>query len=363
MTRLAQPTNATPHDGCNGLSEKRAFLMHRAWPESPPRCIETHASLIFLTRDRAFKLKKPVLLPHADMRTLAARAALCAEELRLNRALAGDTYRGLTAVVRRPNGSLCLGGAGRVVDWLVEMIRLPEAQMLDKRLVDGPEPRRDEITDFGQAMITFYRRQVAPPHAGATYFDRLTREMATDLRHLNRMRAHLGQSLSDALCQSAPVQLAAMRGAILARGKAGLVFEGHGDLRAEHVCLTRPPLAFDRVEFDHDFRLIDPHDEIAGLGLECARLGGDWIGPMLAAQLAMAGFAPPPPALHRVYVVARCLTQARLAIDHLRDPNPRTPAKWAPRARNFLDMACAVMAADDAALDPARGVPRPPRHR
>lgn len=364
MNRLARPTTALPHDGCNGLAEKRDFLMHRAWPQSPPpQCIETHASLVFLTLDRAYKLKKPVLLPHADMRSLAARAALCAEELRLNRALAGDVYRGLTAVVRRPNGSLCLGGAGRVVDWLVEMVRLPEAQMLDKRLVDWPQPSRAELADFGQAMFTFYRRQIAPPNAGVLYFKRLTREMATDLRHLAQMRAHLGESLPDALCQSAPMQLAAMRGSILARGKAGLVFEGHGDLRAEHVCLTRPPVAFDRVEFNHDFRLIDPHDEIAGLGLECARLGADWIGPMLLAQLAAAGFAPPPPALHKVYLVARCLTQARLAIDHLRDPNPRTPAKWAPKARGFLDMARAIIAEDVQTLGPAHPAPRlPPRH-
>lgn len=191
MNRAAQPKAAMLPSACNGLAEKYAFLMHDAWPDgSPPHCIETHASLIFLKRDRAYKLKKPVMLPHADMRSLAMRAALCAEELRLNRALAGDVYLGLVALVRRPDGALDLGGPGRVVDWLVEMVRLPEAQMLDKRLINGPQPRRDEITDFGQVMITFYRHQIAPPHAGATYFDRLTREMVTDLRHLAQMRNH-----------------------------------------------------------------------------------------------------------------------------------------------------------------------------
>lgn len=334
-----------PPDMCNGLAEKRDFLMRDAWPDNPPqRCIETHAALIFLTRRRAYKLKKPVLLPHADMRSLSARAALCAEELRVNRALAGAVYLGLIALVRRPDGALCLGGVGRVVDWLVEMVRLPAAQMLDSRIAKGPPPRRDEIAGFAAAMIAFYRRQIAPPHAGARYFARLTREMATDLDHLARMRPHLGDSLTEALCRGAPARLAAMRPAIRARGKAGLIIEGHGDLRAEHVCLTRPPLAFDRVEFDHDFRLVDPYDEMAGLGLECARLGVDWIGPMLVAQLTAAGFAPPPPALQRVYLVARCLTQARLAIDHLCDPHPRRAASWAPKARSFLDAANAVIA-------------------
>lgn len=348
MNRMAHPTAIGSGESCNGLAEKRDFLMQYAWPDSPPqRCIETHASLVFVTARDVYKLKKPVLLPHVDMRSLAARAALCAEELRLNRALAGDIYLGLTALVRRADGTLGLGGPGRVIDWLVGMKLLPAAQMLDRRLVEGPQPLPAEIAAFGRVMITFYRRQLAPPDAGAAYVARLTREMDTDLRHLAEMRSHLGDSLSDALCQAAPVALAAQRAAILARGKAGLVFEGHGDLRAEHVCLTRPPVAFDRVEFDHDFRLLDPHDEIAGLGMECGQLGAGWIGPALRAQLAGAGFAPPPPALLMVYLMARCLTQARLAIDHLRDPHPRNPAKWAPRARRFLDTACAIMAGAD----------------
>jgi methyl-accepting chemotaxis protein len=38
--------------------------------------------LVFLTLDRAYKLKKPVLLPHADMRSLAARASDSVGEIR-----------------------------------------------------------------------------------------------------------------------------------------------------------------------------------------------------------------------------------------------------------------------------------------
>lgn len=351
MSRRADLCAQGSEESRNALAEKRDFLMHRAWPDSPPQgCIETHASLVFVTARHVYKLKKPVLLPHADMRSLAARAALCAEELRLNRALAGDVYLGLIPLVRRADGALGLGGPGRVIDWLVAMKRLPAADMLDRRLLDGPPPSPAEIAAFGRVMITFYRGQLAPPDAGNAYVARLTREMATDQRHLTRMRRYLGESLSDDLLQAAQAALGAQRDAILARAKAGLVFEGHGDLRAEHVCLTRPPVAFDRVEFDHDFRLIDPHDEIAGLGMECGHLRAGWIGPALRAQLAGAGFAPPPPALLMVYLMARCLTQARLAIDHLRDPHPRNPAKWAPRARRFLDTARAVMAGADVPL-------------
>lgn len=330
-----------------GLDQKRAFLQSGApWPDAPPpQCIETHASLVFLTATRVFKLKKPVCLPHADMRSLAARARLCAEELRLNRALAGGVYRGLIALVQTPEGRLALGGPGRIVDWLVEMDRLPAAAMLDHRLRDGPPPSARDIADFAGVMAGFYRRQIAPPRAGQIYFARLLREMSTDLAHLRAMRAHLGAALCETMLADAQQGLDRLRPAILARAAAGLVIEGHGDLRAEHVCLTRPPLAFDRVEFDHDFRLIDPQDEMLGLGLDCALLGAPWIGPALSRHLDGAGFPAPSPELARVYTMARCLTQARLAIDHLRDPHPRTPLKWAPRAQAFLRMAKAQGAA------------------
>lgn len=327
------------------LAQKRAFLESgAAWPgAAPPLCIETHASLVFLTQDRVFKLKKPVCLPHADMRSLPARARLCAEELRLNRAMAGPVYRGLVALVQRRDGALALGGPGRIVDWLVEMERLPKAAMLDHRLTEGPPPQPAEIAAFGRAMIGFYRRQIAPPGVGQTYLARLLRELETDLAHLHEMRAHLPGPLDARMLAAAAQALCACAPAILARGAAGLVIEGHGDLRAEHVCLIHPPVAFDRVEFDHDFRLIDPHAEVLALGIDCRLRGVGWIGPALSAQLHRAGFAAPTPALAGAYQVVHCLTQARLAIDHLRDPAPRTPLKWAPRAGRFLELAKAIL--------------------
>lgn len=329
------------------LAQKRAFLESgAAWPGmAPPQCIETHASLVFLTRDRVFKLKKPVRLPHVDMRSLPARARLCAEELRLNRAMAGPVYRGLVALVQGRDGTLALGGEGRIVDWLVEMERLPKAAMLDHRLSEGPPPEPAEIAAFGRVMIGHYRRQIAPPGAGQAYLARLLRELETDLAHLHEMRAHLPGPLDAAMLASAGQALRGCGPAILARGAAGLVIEGHGDLRAEHVCLTQPPVAFDRVEFDHDFRLIDPHAEVLALGIDCSLRGAGWIGPALSRQLHRAGFAAPPHAVTSVYQVVQCLTQARLAIDHLRDPAPRTPMKWGPRAYRFLELAKAELTA------------------
>ena len=49
---------------------------------------ETHMSWVFLTSDRAYKLKKAVRFPYLDFSTLARREAACRAEINLNRRLA-----------------------------------------------------------------------------------------------------------------------------------------------------------------------------------------------------------------------------------------------------------------------------------
>jgi len=84
-------------------------------------------------------------------------------------------------------------------------------------------------------------------------------------------------------------------------------------------------------------------DEVNYLGLECAMLGVDWIGPMMLESLRSAGFSAPSSGLMSAYSVFRCLTRARLSIDHLLDPEPRTPEKWPAQAKAYLARAAEIL--------------------
>jgi uncharacterized protein len=61
-------------------------------PERPGRVDvrETHVWRVFLAGDRAYKLKKPLVLPFLDYGTPGRRREMCREEVRLNRRLADD---------------------------------------------------------------------------------------------------------------------------------------------------------------------------------------------------------------------------------------------------------------------------------
>lgn len=309
------------------------------------KVIETHMAFVFLTAKFAFKLKKPICFGYFDHRSLPARAHACAEEVRLNRALAGDVYiRPVPLILCGETLSLGSGGpfAGRpqagwpVAEWLVQMKRLPQARMLDTVTASGKGPRKEDILAVVAHLATFYRQQQTASVKPGLYLDHLHREQRVNAAHLAQMAHHLPDPGLARVATDLNRRLDLVAPDIAARERAGLVVEGHGDLRPEHVCLTHPPVIFDRVESAVELRVLDIYDEVGYLAAECSMLGRPDLGKTLLGALEAAGFAPPGPALMTTYAMFRLITRARLAIDHLRDEDLRTPLKWPRRAHAYL---------------------------
>ncbi|MFC2969171.1 hypothetical protein [Acidimangrovimonas pyrenivorans] len=334
------------------FKDKVAFLSEPGaypWPVDAVETVETHTAMVFLAGDRALKLKKPVRFGVIDFSSLERRGHFCREELRLNRQLAGHVYRDVRPLVRAPDGGLRLDGAGHVVDWLVEMTRLPADQFLDLRLAAGGVAEA-EIEAVMTLLAAFYRARRAEAAEGlaeaggpGAYCDHLLQECETNAAHLDAMAAHLGPDYRPEIAATATKLMQRHRDEIEARGRAGLIVEGHGDLRPEHVCLVSPPVIFDRLEFYPPMRRVDIYDEVNYLGLECAMMGGDWIWPRVLELLERAHGNPPSVALLDAYGAFRALTRARLSIDHLRDPKPRSPQKWPTQARRYIAVAARLL--------------------
>src|ERR1700683_2591866 len=95
------------------------------------RRIDTHASSVFLTDERALKVKRAVRFPFLDYSTLEKRKAACDAELKVNAPYAPQIYRGVVPITRDAGGQLAVGGKGPAVEWAVEMARLDEKCKLD----------------------------------------------------------------------------------------------------------------------------------------------------------------------------------------------------------------------------------------
>ncbi len=295
--------------------------------------IETHMSFVFLAGARAYKLKKPVRHPFLDFSTIAARERDCREELRLNRRLAPDVYLGLvplTAVDDR----LSLGGKGRVVDWLVEMRRLPRDRMLD-HLIEERSVSDAQLDAVCDTLARFYRSAERSTITPEGYASRFFAEMQINRRVLTRNDFPFRAGAAGFL-DRLDARLLSSRHMLEARVREGRVVDGHGDLRPEHVCLNTPIEIFDCLEFNADLRQVDPFDEIALLGVESAQLGAPHLFPRFAQGLATRLETPPPDALVALYGAWRAALRARLSFAHLLEPAPRTPDKWAALAQRYL---------------------------
>src|SRR6266498_3165314 len=123
---------------------------------------ETHAGVVFLAGEYAYKLKKPVDLGFLDFRTRQSRLAACHREVLLNRRLAADVYLGVADVS---------GVDGEPCDHLVVMRRMPDDRRLAV-LVRTGVPVRDEIIRLARVIAVF--------HAGAHRSLEISREGTRD---------------------------------------------------------------------------------------------------------------------------------------------------------------------------------------
>ena len=167
------------------LADKIAFLMRGDSYSPLAREVvrrETHMSEVFLADGSAYKLKKPVRFPYLDFSTLERREAVCRAELRLNRRLAADVYRGVVALTHSPSG-LAIGGPGKIVDWLVVMNRLDDAKMLD-RVIGEKRLHRWQLDRVAAVLVQFYRRARAVFVSPAMYRIQLWKSLAYNRRIL-----------------------------------------------------------------------------------------------------------------------------------------------------------------------------------
>ena len=108
----------------------RAWLGRRAG-NAPLQFVETHVSILGMSPDRVWKLKKAVRFPFVDLSTADLRRRNALRELELNRRFAPDVYLGVVPL--SPDDD----SRGDVV---VEMLRMPE----DRRLSVVASHERDQ---------------------------------------------------------------------------------------------------------------------------------------------------------------------------------------------------------------------------
>ncbi|MEW6273479.1 MAG: AAA family ATPase [Thermodesulfobacteriota bacterium] len=337
----------------------RALSQPSFYPHRPDavRHHQTHVSHVFIAGEYAYKLKKSVRYSFADFSTLDLRRRFCDEEVRLNRRLCAPVYLGVRRVTREPDGSLALDGTGAEVEPLVWMRALPERGMLPVALAEG-RVAPATLERFARTLAEFHASPDSAAPAGLEVAD----AAATSARWRQVMddAAPMAGTLLDVadhevLADFGPTFAHRHESLLAARGPAGRVRDGHGDLHAGNLCLVDTALpaldeapevpaglhAFDCLEFSPELRTNDVASEVAFLAMDLEARGHPALAQaFVAAYVAATGDADvsvllPFYACHRACIRGMVLgLKARAS-----DVDPRERDEAAARARVHFALA------------------------
>ncbi len=210
--------------------------------------IDTHAASVFLAGDRALKVKRAVKFPFLDYSTLAKRKAACEAELAVNRRYAPQIYRRVVAITREPGGALALGGDGEPVEWAVEMRRFDDGALLSDLAASH---RIDAALADALGRVVAESHVQAPVADAASWLEALSEYVADNDAAFRRRPELFALADVDTLTRASRAALARLHPLLEARGRAGLVRRGHGDLHLGNIVLIDGrPVLFDAIEFD-----------------------------------------------------------------------------------------------------------------
>ena len=211
------------------------------------RRIDTHAAAVFLAGERAYKIKRAVRFPFLDYSSLEKRKAACEAELEVNKPFAPAIYLGVVPITR-DGAALAIDGDGEPVEWAVLMRRFDENATLDHLADRGA---------FDATLADRLARVVASAHANAPvvaaepWFDALSRFIEQNDEAFRQNAATFDAGAAAELTRRTRAAFVRQRDLLVARGKAGLVRQGHGDLHLGNIAMIDgAPVPFDAIEFD-----------------------------------------------------------------------------------------------------------------
>lgn len=231
--------------------------------------VDTHASIVFLGRDRVLKIKREVRLPFLDYSTLSRRRRACEDEVVINRPYAPEIYRRVLPITCDAHG-LAIDGAGDVVEWAVEMARFDETQGLDHLAVRGAIPA---ATANALADVMAAAHQRPPPVYTTSWVTSIAGLIA---RNTERFRSVDGLDASDVgrLDARSCAALLTHRQLLVDRTATGFVRRCHGDLHLGNIVLIDgQPVLFDAIEFDPAIATTDTLYDLAFPLMDLIRYG------------------------------------------------------------------------------------------
>jgi len=250
------------------MSSKSTVLDKLLSPEIYPHptrdtitLIETNVSLVLLTGDFAYKMKKPVKFGEVlDFSTLEKRLEACKNEILFNKRLAPTLYLGVEYFSE--NGEI--GGKGRPIEYLVKMRQLPQETLLVNIINETGKLDEKLILDLAKKIASFHKKNIYHPEFSV--FDAIYEKWDENFR-----TTHTYDGFPEDMSFEKRVYdfLSNNEQFWLNRGKNGRIVEGHGDLILRNIFYHKGELIiFDCIEFNKMLRIQDVLEEVSFLAMD-----------------------------------------------------------------------------------------------
>jgi aminoglycoside phosphotransferase family enzyme len=213
-------------------------------------------------------MKKPVDLGFLNFTTLRRRHYYLKQELALNRRLCPEIYLGVLPVTEE-DGQVRVGGRGHPLEYLLQMVRMPQERMMDE-VADRGELTPEVMDRLVGVLAPFYRRAATGPRVNR--YGEIGVIIYNHEENFARMKPLVGELLSPEAFREirdfARGYLAARGDLFRRRLREGRIRDCHGDLHMKNICLANGIYIFDCIEFNPRFRYGDVAADAAFLAMD-----------------------------------------------------------------------------------------------
>jgi len=296
---------------------------------TPDKTIRTHANIVHLAGDRAYKLKKPVKYPFLDYSTFELRRKFIFEELRLNHRFAPEIYLGVVEVFR-DGQTLEIGelvaeppAGSKAIDYAVVMRRIPDGCWLPDFVREG-RLTQGHVDALMRRVAQTWREHNADDETRANGLPAKLRH--NTVANIAECERFVPQCLSRASWQRLDALLRgwfeANHAMFKARVQQDRIRDGHGDLKPGNVAFVDGhPIVTDCIEFNPLFRRLDTLAEAAFLTTGLESLGAFEPAAQVMAAYRIAAGDHYPESLRRYYQAHLACVMAKVTALQLDDPN------------------------------------------
>ncbi|HMK52828.1 MAG TPA: hypothetical protein VK551_10020, partial [Thermodesulfobacteriota bacterium] len=251
-------------------SLQKLLLNPEIYPDHPQavKFIETHISLLFLTGNHVYKVKKPVDFGFLDFTTLGKRKFFCQQEVKLNRRLSPTIYLGVVTITQDDN-RIILDGKGELVEYAVKMRQIPEEFLMDK-LLEKKQVTPRMIEAVSGKLVKFYF--AAESNDLIQSFAKPERVKQDTDENFEQTEKYIDVTIPGQVYEAVKNRtnefFQTKRKIFDQRIATDRIRDCHGDLRLEHIFWGDEISIFDCIEFNERFRYTDVAADIAFLAMD-----------------------------------------------------------------------------------------------